>query len=186
MPRTCTICEHLQRTEIESAYIGRARFSAISRKFRVSQDAVERHLKTHLTVRLADAAERRPPDPGGDDLLAQVRALNIEARAWLEGAKRDKDGALAMKAMRQLTSLLELQANLVGVLRDRQVNVITNLNLDPAALAKVATVFLRTQPAQLAEPAAPPIEAETVEKEEEEHGLPTHTATVPGNIDRQS
>jgi hypothetical protein len=56
MSRTCTICTHPQRTEIDEALATSKPIRAISALFRVSEDALPRHKATHLPVLLSKSA----------------------------------------------------------------------------------------------------------------------------------
>lgn len=61
MARTCTICSHESRAEIEKALVRRVAFRDIARQFDVSRAAASRHAQEHLPdkLRLAEEAEQR-------------------------------------------------------------------------------------------------------------------------------
>jgi hypothetical protein len=61
--RTCTICGHEQRHDIEVAVIRRDSYRAIARRFSVSKDALGRHAREHLPEALVRAQEAEP-SPG--------------------------------------------------------------------------------------------------------------------------
>ena len=72
----------------------------------------------------AQAASEHGGNRGG--LLDQLVALHREAMAVLDQAKQKADGRLALHAVREAARVLELQARLLGELRDRaavEVNV---------------------------------------------------------------
>jgi hypothetical protein len=49
MPRSCTICGHERRAQIDAALHGGRSAAAIAATFRVSEDAVQRHKQRHAT-----------------------------------------------------------------------------------------------------------------------------------------
>ena len=69
MPRTCTICAHAKRPDIDKALVERQPFRAIARQHGVSKDALIRHHDDHLPTALVKAqAAREAAD--ADALLA--------------------------------------------------------------------------------------------------------------------
>lgn len=58
MPRSCGICSHKERAEIERLIVAGERYRRISRKFAVSEDALTRH-KVHIREALKKAVEQR-------------------------------------------------------------------------------------------------------------------------------
>ena len=60
MARTCTICAHPQREEIDQALVaGREALRDIARRFATSKDAVARHRAEHLPAVIAQARQQR-------------------------------------------------------------------------------------------------------------------------------
>ena len=57
MPRTCTVCRHASRPDIEKAIVCGDSFRDIARQFDVSKDAVRRHKADHLPKTLGKALE---------------------------------------------------------------------------------------------------------------------------------
>ena len=55
MPRTYTICRSAERNAIDQALLRQDVMRGISRTFRVSEDALQRHKKDHLPAKLAKA-----------------------------------------------------------------------------------------------------------------------------------
>ncbi len=123
MPRTCTICSHLQRAAIDAALISGEPYRVISRRFAASADAVFRH-KEHIVPTLAkaqDAAEAVQ----GDTLLARLATLNRETSAILKEAREANDNELALKAIARAEKQLELEAKLLGELNNNpQINIL--------------------------------------------------------------
>jgi len=123
MPRTCTICTHPARAEVDQALVAGEAFRDIARRWRVSKDAVARH-KAHLSAHIAKAAEAETV-ARADDLLGQVRYLHGKALGVLDKADKEGDGRLALGAIREATNTLRLLGEVLGQLQQGpQVNVL--------------------------------------------------------------
>ena len=72
MPRTCTICSHAQRLEIERAIVAGTSLRTISGQFGPSKTAVLRH-RSHVADTIARSTEARELVRTGT-LLDDVRA----------------------------------------------------------------------------------------------------------------
>jgi hypothetical protein len=140
MARTCLICSHSKRKEMEGAYLNHQPVSAIARDHRVSRDCLRRHLETHLSDRLAAAAQRKEV-AAGSELLDRLLELNKISRAILAESYKAGERGLALKAIARLENQLELEARLIGELRDRQVNV-QNVIVDPETAERIARMYL--------------------------------------------
>lgn len=55
MPRTCSICQHVQREAIDAALVAGEPFRAIARQYATSKDALRRHAQDHLPAALLQA-----------------------------------------------------------------------------------------------------------------------------------
>ena len=125
MPRSCTLCEHPKREEIDRALVGETSNLSVSSVFGVSESAVRRHKATHLPATLAKA-HGAGEAARGDDLLEQVGDLQRRALAILELAERTGELRTALSAIREARGNLELLAKLLGELDERPV---VNLNV---------------------------------------------------------
>jgi transposase len=115
MPRTCTICTHEQRREIDRAVVSGESYRGIARHFAVSEDAIERHKKAHLSAQVVKAAERRE-ERRADSWVDQIEALLSRAKALLDevfpekrqdGQKiQPRDVAAALREMRETLLLM--------------------------------------------------------------------------------
>src|SRR5215212_11234385 len=126
MPRTCTICEHPQRGEIDEALVGGASNRSAASLYDVSEAAVRRHKGNHLPAKLvmAKAAEEVAE---ADSLLEQVRDLQYKALGILNKAEEAGELRTALGAIREARGNLELLAKLLGELDERpQVNVLVS------------------------------------------------------------
>ena len=124
MPRSCTICEHPEKETIDRTLVGDASNRSVASLYDVSEAAVRRHKTNHLPAKLV-MAEKVAEVAEADDLLAQVRDLQVRTLTILEGAESTNQHRTALSAIREARSNLELLAKLLGELDDRpQVNVL--------------------------------------------------------------
>ena len=126
MPRSCTVCTHEARAQIDRALVAGEAFRHIAARFDTSTGALQRHKADHLPVKLAKAQEAEEVAQA-DDLLEQVRDLQGRALAILDKAEEAGELRTALSAIREARGNLELLAKLLGELDDRpQVNVLVS------------------------------------------------------------
>jgi hypothetical protein len=142
MPRTCTICEHPERGEIDRALVGGASNRSAASLYDVSEAAVRRHKANHLPAKMvmAQAAEEVAE---ADSLLDQVRDLQGRAYGILDKAEAADDLRTALGAIREARGNLELLAKLLGEL-DEHPQV--NLNVSPEWLELRAVIVGALEP----------------------------------------
>jgi hypothetical protein len=130
MARVCTVCSHKKKREIDETLVsGSGTISGIARTFRVSEDAVFRHLKKHLPATLVQSAKGRElarAETLADSVSeAEGRAgrLYQAAESILERALGEQDSKTALTAigsavsvMREARGLMELRGELTGEL----------------------------------------------------------------------
>lgn len=112
MPRTCTICAHVERDDLDLAIVSGQSHRAVAAAFRVSHDAVRRHASNHLELRLVDAASRRRM-LHDDDLLGRMLSLVREAEEALDLAKSAGDQRALLGALREVRESLKAAAALM-------------------------------------------------------------------------
>src|SRR5215213_7422707 len=109
MPRTCTVCGHEHRYEIEDILVSRSKpYRDIARRYGVSKDAVGRHVSEgHVSdlIKLAADAERAAR---ADGLLDRIEALHSRTLAILEATEETNEHRTALAAIREARSNLEL------------------------------------------------------------------------------
>jgi len=126
MPRSCTVCNHPDREEIDRALIGGEANTHLSSVFAVSEQALRRHKGSHLPARLV-MAEKAEEVAQADDLLDQLKDLQRRTLAILEAAETTNQHRTALSAIREARSNLELLAKLLGELDERPtVNVLVS------------------------------------------------------------
>ena len=136
MPRACSICTHDQYHAINVALVQRETYCAISREYGLGRDALRRHAKEHLPELLArsrDAVEVAE----ADDLLSRIEALQSRTLAVLEAVEGTDNHSIALAAIREARSNLEL----IGRVTKELESVPTlNLHLNPQWLELRAVI----------------------------------------------
>ena len=125
MPRSCTICTHNARAEIDRALVAGEAFRHIAARFDTSTGALQRHKADHLPLKLVKAQEAQEVAQA-DDLLEQVRNLQGRALAILDKAERAGELRTALSAIREARGNLELLGKLLGELDERPVINLTD------------------------------------------------------------
>ncbi len=120
MPRSCTICIHPQRHQIEKALVAGGSLRDIAGRYGLAKSAVERHKGGHLPVTLVQAREAEEVRHALD-VVKQLQAINGASMTVLAEARAAKDGDLALKAIDRIFRQIELQAKLLGDLDERPV-----------------------------------------------------------------
>ncbi len=148
MTRTCTICGHERRFDIEAGLLEGVPLRHIASRYGTSTGALQRHKAEHLPARLLEArgAEELA---SADGLLARLQELTGEARRIGGKAEAEGDFRAALAAVRELVRIVELQAKLneqlgpetvVNVAIDHRVQavILDALALHPEARIAVA------------------------------------------------
>jgi hypothetical protein len=129
MPRTCTICSHEDRYDIDSILVDRTKpYRDIARRYDVSKDAVSRHVSGgHISelIALAADAERAAQ---ADTLLDRIEALQSRTLAILEATEETSEHRIALAAIGEARRNLELIGEVTKEL-DRTPTF--NLHLNP-------------------------------------------------------
>ncbi len=125
MPRTCTICHHAQRREIDEALLASESLRNVAKRTGTSFTALHRHKKSHIPQKLAKAKEAEEVVES-DSLLERLRQLNRETQDVLRAARDGGNHDLRLKAINRVEKQLELEGKLLGELNDgasTQINV---------------------------------------------------------------
>ena len=105
MPRTCTICGHKKRANIEKAVLAGESFRNIALRYETTTGSLFRHKSSHLTqavVKANGVAEIIH----ANSLLAKLESIESEACGILKEAKEAKHLRAALMALRELTRLV--------------------------------------------------------------------------------
>ncbi len=125
MPRTCTVCLHSERDEIDELVLSGETLRKIAERFSLSVTSLFRH-KTHVSETLRKSQEAAEV-ARAESLTEQLKRLCQDARRIQEKAEAEKDYRAALTAIRELTRLVEFAAKLSGEMAGQQVNVQTNV-----------------------------------------------------------
>lgn len=141
MPRTCTVCDHPERPEIDRALLDGEAYRHIAARFDTSTGALQRH-REHLPNQLVKASEAQEVAQA-DNLLAQVKSLQTRALSILDRADAAGDLRTALSAIREARGNLELLAKLLGELQQEGT---VNVTISPEWLTLRAVVISALQP----------------------------------------
>lgn len=112
--KSCTICSHARRAEIDACLVSNGSLRDISGQFDVSRSALDRH-KKHVPKALA-LAKQAEEIAEAETLLSQIQKLTKRAYGILDSAEHSKP-SVALAAIREARSCLELLARLSGELQ---------------------------------------------------------------------
>jgi DNA-binding transcriptional ArsR family regulator len=120
--RTCTLCSHPRRNEIERELVNRSSsYRDIARQFSISKDAVSRHAsRGHIAERLLKA-QNEEDIREALNLVKQLKLINAMAVTILTQARDEGDPELALRAIDRVLRQLEFQAKLDGQINEQPV-----------------------------------------------------------------
>lgn len=108
--RTCTVCRHPKRGEIDAALVSQVPIRDVSGQFAVTRSALDRHRK-HLAPALLEAQGAKE-EASAENLLDTVRGLAADAHRIRARAEKANDLRTALDAIGKLTKIVELLARL--------------------------------------------------------------------------
>jgi sugar phosphate isomerase/epimerase len=110
MPRTCTVCRHAQREQIDAALLsGRSTFRGLASSYGVSASAVRRHRAEHLPEVLR-RAKSLDDIAAAVSLAEQVRTLRAHAVQLLAKFQAEGDSKNELAVLRELRALADVEA----------------------------------------------------------------------------
>jgi len=134
--RTCTVCNHLEAHSVNVDLVSRRPYRAISRQYELSKDALRRHAREHLPELLA-RARNAVEVAEADDLLSRLEALQSRTLAVLEVVEGTENYSIALSAIREARSNLELIGRLT---KELETGPTFNLYLSPEWLELRAVI----------------------------------------------
>ncbi len=147
MPRTCTICRHERRQEIDEALVVGESFRSIAFRFDTSHMAVRRH-KKHLSGKLVKAVERAE-ERHADSLVEQLDTLLSRAKALLDEVFPEKrqHGQLVKPrdvaaALREMRETLMLMGRMTGQLKGDGATVNVGIMFGSPEWGRVTTALM--------------------------------------------
>jgi hypothetical protein len=125
MPRTCTVCSHPDRAEIDAALAAGDALRNVAKRCSVTASALFRHKRDHLPGHLLKAAEEEDLAQA-IDVVRQLKAINAACLEILQKSRADGKHSISLRAVDRIHKQIELQARLLGELQDAgpQVNVL--------------------------------------------------------------
>jgi len=117
MPRTCTICNHPKRIDIDAAILRSEPLRNLAKQYGASSTALFRHKTDHIAKQLAKAKEVSEI-ASATVLLDELRELAENTREVLSRAVKEENGDLALKAIARLERQLELKGRLLGEIKE--------------------------------------------------------------------
>jgi len=134
MPKPCSICHHPNVAKINAAIINGTSYRDISGRYGTSKSALERH-RPHIAKALAKAqkavakrdqaiAEKQETATAIQEavqagtLLERLFQVHRDTREIFKEARGAKDHTTALRAIARMEKQLELEARLLGELKD--------------------------------------------------------------------
>jgi hypothetical protein len=142
--------------EIDKMLVGGWAYRDVADQFSLSPNALFRHRRGHL-LKLLVKAKGIVEATQADALLNRLEAITRRTEKVLDRAEQQKNGPLALKAITRLEVQLELQARILGEIRDRAVNVQNITVIDPQTAEAMARMYLLRR--RLPDSSDPPIDA---------------------------
>lgn len=118
MGRSCTVCEHEERGQLNRALVrGSESEREIASRFGLTQAAVDRHRRNHLRPYLAELI-REDPELAELSPLSEIKGLYFRVRRLLNQAEDAQDWPAAKAFHSEARRDLELLARVVGDIDD--------------------------------------------------------------------
>jgi hypothetical protein len=118
MPRECSVCDHNDVAEINSALAANEPLRYVADRWSVSKTELMRHRNYHLPVS-AIMAQEAEEVTYSNDLLDEMHDLQQRTQATLERALEDEELSVALQAIREARGNMELLAELLDELDGR-------------------------------------------------------------------
>lgn len=126
MSRICAICADPRLDEINSHLVRGDPIAGLAREFAVSEDALRRHKASHLPKTLM-ASPSAQEVANADDLLSQIKNLQVRTLTALEKAEAEENILMVFKGVREARENLRLLGEVAGKLQSQPtVNVLLN------------------------------------------------------------
>jgi hypothetical protein len=137
MPRTCTVCPHPHRDEIDRLLLAGTPLRNIAKQFSVSSASLFKH-NTHMSKVLSNARQEAEI-LRADGLMEQLNHLWLETARLTQKAEQRKDYRTALSGVREKSRLLELGMRLAA---ERQQRPFSEFDFDGRPMEKLTDVEL--------------------------------------------
>jgi len=129
MARTCTVCSHPEKEEIDRLLVRGDSIAGIARDFAVSEDALKRHFDNHVPKTLA-ASPSAKEITDADKLLFEIEEVKNRALRLLDKAENAQDTRVygpPSQYLKEFREYVRLMAELSGKLAAQpQITIINN------------------------------------------------------------
>ena len=118
MARTCTVCSHPEKEEIDRLLVRGDSIAGIARDFAVSEDALKRHFDNHVPKTLA-ASPSAKEITDADKLLSEIEEVKNRALRLLDKAENAQDTRVygpPSQYLKEFREYVRLMAELSGKL----------------------------------------------------------------------
>src|ERR1035438_8262721 len=129
MSRTCTICRHPKRGEIDQSLLAGEPFRKIAHRSGTSSTALFRHNSQHVPKSLLLAKAAGEETQAGT-LYERLKAVNRETLDILREARASNNLVIALAAISRVEKQLELEAKLLGQMDD-STKIAVGINIVP-------------------------------------------------------
>ena len=137
MPRTCTVCTHPHRDEIDRRLLDGAPLRNIAKQFSLSSASLFRHNK-HISKTLSNSRQEAEI-LRADGLMEHLNHLTAEAERLKQKAEKKRDYRTALAGVREQSRLLEIGARLAVEMQER---ASSEYDFDGRALEQLSDVEL--------------------------------------------
>lgn len=118
MARTCTVCAHQSRKEIDkSLVVPNAKFRVISQQYGVSTDALRRHVDNgHIKAKI-EKIQNAVEVMEAEDFLTHLQKRRTRFDEMAKAAKRVEDTHLELKIYQVEGKFTEMEGRIKGVFK---------------------------------------------------------------------
>jgi hypothetical protein len=142
--RACSICIHKRRAEIDVGLLSGRTHADLARQFNVSNDAISRHAKRHVSVLVAAGADQPHSSSAGPiDLVTSIAALQERVMVLLRKAERGHNLRAALAAVHEAAGLLTLLGKMSGAIGADGVRLTVNLGVGGGSAAVRERIFAK-------------------------------------------
>lgn len=136
MPRTCTVCAHPERAEIDSALVsGESTRQIAGRYGSLSRAAIRRHADSHLPETLLKSRQAEELS-ASERLAGELEEVKADVRRLKVSAEREGDYKTALTGCDKALKALELQGKLAQLIDDSpKVNILIAPRVQAVILA---------------------------------------------------
>lgn len=119
MPRSCNVCSHERRDDIDKSLVEGVSLSSIWEAYGITEDSLARHRDNHLSATLVQAYEAREI-ARGEDLLTQMKDLQAITLRTLKAAEEAGEYKTVLSAVREARNNLAYLSQLAAQLERTQ------------------------------------------------------------------